>query len=88
MDSSSLLVGTSSWTAEGWVGSFYPPGTEPKDFLPIYAQKFPTVEIDSTFYGIPSAQIVRQWKARTPAGFTFAAKVPQTITHERLLAGV
>ncbi len=75
-----LFVGTSSWTADGWVGSFYPPGCKPADFLPEYAKHFNTVEVDSTFYRIPSAQTVKQWSERTPRGFVFAAKVPQTIT--------
>ena len=83
-----IRLGTSSWTGEGWLGSFYPAGSKPQDFLPLYAERFDTVEIDSTFYRIPAASAVRKWRERTPAGFTFAAKVPQTITHEKLLVGV
>ena len=83
-----IRLGTSSWTGEGWLGSFYPAGSKPQDFLPLYAERFDTVEIDSTFYRIPAASAVRQWRERTPAGFTFAAKVPQTITREKLLVGV
>ena len=55
---SQLFLGTSSWTAEGWVGSFYPEGTKPADFLAYYAQHFNCVEIDSTFYRIPTAKTV------------------------------
>ncbi len=80
-----LLLGTSSWTADGWVGIFYPTNAQPRDFLSIYAQRFSTVEVDSTFYRIPSAEMVRGWKERTPDDFIFAAKVPQTITHEKVL---
>jgi len=80
-----LLLGTSSWTGDGWVGSFYPPGCKPADFLGHYSKQFDTVEIDATFYRIPSAKMVEQWRERTPAGFTFAAKLPQSITHERVL---
>ncbi len=80
-----LFLGTSSWTAEGWVGSFYPPGAKPPDFLPKYAESFNAVEVDSTFYRIPSARTVEQWRERTPDGFIFAAKVPQIITHEKIL---
>ena len=83
-----IRLGTSSWTGEGWLGSFYPAGSKPQDFLPLYAERFDTVEVDSTFYRIPAASAVRQWRERTPAGFTFAAKLPQTITHEKLLVGV
>jgi uncharacterized protein YecE (DUF72 family) len=79
-----IRLGTSSWTGEGWVGSFYPANTEPQDFLPIYAREFDTVEIDSTFYRIPSAKTVEQWRERTPKGFIFSAKLPQRITHEKM----
>jgi len=80
-----LFLGTSSWTGEGWVGSFYPAGSKPADFLPLYARHFRTVEVDSTFYRIPAANNVKQWRERTPKGFIFAAKVPQVITHEKVL---
>lgn len=59
MKEGQLLLGTSSWTGDGWVGNFYAPGTKPADFLPYYAKQFPTVEIDSTFYRIPSTQTVK-----------------------------
>jgi uncharacterized protein YecE (DUF72 family) len=80
-----VLLGTSAWTADGWVGSFYPPRAKPQDFLPIYAERFQTVEIDSTFYRIPTTKMVEQWRERTPDGFVYAAKIPQTITHEKVL---
>jgi uncharacterized protein YecE (DUF72 family) len=80
-----LRLGTSSWSCEDWVGVFYPPGTAPADFLSVYAQHFDTVEVDSTYYRIPSESMVRNWRARTPPGFTFAAKFPQVITHEKVL---
>ena len=80
-----LRLGTSSWSSEDWVGTFYPPGTAPADFLGAYAQHFDTVEVDSTYYRIPSESMVRNWRARTPPGFTFAAKFPQVITHEKVL---
>ena len=80
-----LRLGTSSWSSEDWVGVFYPPGTPSADFLGAYAQHFDTVEVDSTYYRIPSESMVRNWRARTPPGFTFAAKFPQVITHEKVL---
>lgn len=70
------------------MGSFYPAGSKPQDFLPLYAERFDTVEIDSTFYRIPAARTVEQWRERTPEGFIFAAKVPQTITHEKVLVDI
>ena len=82
-----ILLGTSSFTASGWAGSFYPKGMRPADYLTFYAQHFPAVEVDSTFYACPSVQTVSNWAGRTPEGFTFAVKVPQSITHEKALAG-
>jgi uncharacterized protein YecE (DUF72 family) len=80
-----LRLGTSSWSSEDWVGTFYPPGTPPADLLSHYAQHFATVEVDSTYYRIPSPSMLRNWRARTPAGFVFAAKFPQVITHEKVM---
>lgn len=81
-----LLLGTSSFTAAGWPGTFYPASMKPAEYLIHYASKFKTVEIDSTYYGPPSASTVTRWRDKTPADFIFAAKVPQTITHEKVLA--
>jgi len=80
-----IRVGTSAFTAAGWPGSFYPEELKPADYLSFYAQHFDTVEVDSTFYRIPSAQTVRGWYEKTPEGFLFAAKIPQEITHEKVL---
>jgi uncharacterized protein YecE (DUF72 family) len=77
-----MLLGTSAFTASGWQGSFYPPSIKPRDFLSYYATQFATVEVDSTFYGCPSAATVNNWAARTPEDFIFSVKVPQVITHE------
>jgi uncharacterized protein YecE (DUF72 family) len=59
----------------------------PADYLTFYAQHFQTVEVDSTFYACPSVQTVSNWAARTPEGFSFAVKVPQSVTHGKVLAG-
>ena len=80
-----IRLGTSAFTAAGWEGAFYPEGMKPADYLSYYARQFDTVEIDSTYYRAPSAATVRGWEAKTPPGFLFAAKVPQSITHEKLL---
>jgi uncharacterized protein YecE (DUF72 family) len=80
-----IFLGTSSFTATGWQGSFYPQGMRSRDFLSFYASKFQTVEIDSTFYGTPSASTVASWNEKVPADFIFAVKVPQVITHEKVL---
>jgi uncharacterized protein YecE (DUF72 family) len=80
-----LFLGTSAFTAAGWPGTFYPEGMKSSDYLTYYASKFKTVEIDSTYYGTPSASTVTAWHQRTPPDFVFAAKVPQSITHEKVL---
>jgi uncharacterized protein YecE (DUF72 family) len=80
-----IFLGTSSFTATGWQGSFYPQGMRSRDFLSYYASKFQTVEIDSTFYGTPSVLTVAKWNEKTPPDFIFAAKVPQVVTHEKVL---
>jgi uncharacterized protein YecE (DUF72 family) len=81
----SIFLGTSSFTATGWEGSFYPQGMQSRDFLSYYATQFATVEVDSTFYGCPSARTVNNWAARTPEDFTFCVKIPKVVTHEKAL---
>lgn len=83
-----MHVGCCGWAYRDWCGTFYPPGGSQADWLPRYAESFSCVEVDSTFYGPPAAETVRQWAARTPDGFRFALKVPQAITHEKRLVGV
>jgi uncharacterized protein YecE (DUF72 family) len=80
-----LYLGTSAFTADGWVGSFYPAGMRSCEFLTHWAKTFPTVEIDGTFYGTPSPRTVTAWSERAPDDFVFAAKVPQVITHDKVL---
>jgi uncharacterized protein YecE (DUF72 family) len=82
-----IRIGVQGFSPKDWVGTFYPPGFSTNQFLPFYSQVFDTVEINATFYAIPSASTVRAWAARTPPGFVFAAKVPQEITHDKVLQG-
>jgi uncharacterized protein YecE (DUF72 family) len=82
-----ILLGTSSFTAIGWEGTFYPKGMRSADYLSFYADRFHTVEVDSTFYACPTPRTVSTWAVRTPENFIFSAKVPQTITHEKVLVG-
>ena len=83
-----IRIGAQGWNYDAWVGPFYPVGTRPVDYLRVYARAFDTVEVDSTFYAIPAAKTVRDWAARVPAGFQFALKMPQEITHENRLRNV
>lgn len=73
--------GTSSWSERSWVGPFYERGTKPKDFLTAYARRYGAVEADTTYYRVPSAEMVLGWKERTPSGFRMAAKFPRGVVH-------
>ena len=80
-----ILLGSSSFTADGWQGTFYPKNLKPSDRLSFYSTRFDTVEIDSTFYGTPAAKTVQNWYDQTPPNFLFSLKVPNIITHDKLL---
>jgi uncharacterized protein YecE (DUF72 family) len=80
-----IRLGAQGWNYDAWVGTFYPEGTRPADYLSVYARAFDTVEVDATFYAIPPAKTLRGWAERVPAGFAFALKLPQEITHDRRL---
>jgi uncharacterized protein YecE (DUF72 family) len=69
-------VGTSGWSYPSWRGGFYPADADPKTFLSFYAERFDTVELNTTGYRLPSEEQFERWAAATPAGFTFAVKMP------------
>lgn len=78
----SLIIGTSGWSYDEWVGPFY---DKKQGMFKRIAEVFPTTEINSTFYRYPTARMVRGWYRRAPPGFVFAAKLPQVITHDKWL---
>jgi uncharacterized protein YecE (DUF72 family) len=78
-------LGTCAFTASGWSGAFYPKGMKSADYLSFYSERFDTVEVDSTFYGCPNPKTVTSWYEKTQPGFIFSVKVPQAITHEKIL---
>ncbi|HTT35246.1 MAG TPA: DUF72 domain-containing protein [Thermoplasmata archaeon] len=79
-----ILLGTSGWDYPEWVGRVYPKKGV-ADRLRYYAERFPLVEVNTTFYRLPPVSVVESWVRRTPDGFRFAAKFPRSITHERRL---
>jgi uncharacterized protein YecE (DUF72 family) len=81
-------VGCSGWSYEDWVGSFYPEDARPKDYLRLYSRVFDCVEIDSTFYRVPSPSLVQHWYESTPPVFIFAPKIPKLVTHDQQLENV
>jgi len=74
-------IGTSSFSEKDWVGPFYPEGTSPNEFIKLYAQRYSTVEVDSTYYAIPGQRTIDNWVAKTPETFLITAKFPRTIVH-------
>jgi uncharacterized protein YecE (DUF72 family) len=74
----SIHVGTSGWSYPSWRGGFYPAGADPKTFLSFYAGRFDTVELNTTGYRLPAEEQFARWAEQTPAGFTFAVKMPLT----------
>jgi uncharacterized protein YecE (DUF72 family) len=81
-------VGCSGWSYTSWQGPFYPTNIENPGWLKYYSHVFGYVEIDSTFYRIPSVVMVNNWAKRTPKDFKFTAKFPRVITHEKRLKDV
>jgi uncharacterized protein YecE (DUF72 family) len=73
-----IHVGTSGWSYPSWRGGFYPAGADPKTFLGFYAERFDTVELNTTGYRLPAEEQFHRWAAQTPDGFTFAVKMPLT----------
>ncbi|VVB84209.1 Uncharacterised protein [uncultured archaeon] len=78
-------IGTMGWSYKFWIGDFYPEGSGTDNLLGEYAKNFDTVEIDNTFYRIPSKDTVMKWKDETPDDFIFSAKFPRKITHIKKL---
>lgn len=78
-------LGTMGFSYKDWNGVFYPDGMSSRDRLAYYSRIFEAVELDSTFYGTPREEYVERWAAVTPPNFTFCAKTPREITHERRL---
>jgi len=83
-----LKIGCTGWSYQGWSGTFYPKNLKSSEWLRYYSQLFDITEINSTFYRIPSQEIVRRWKEDTPRHFRFTAKFPSIITHEKKLERV
>jgi uncharacterized protein YecE (DUF72 family) len=83
-----VLVGTSGYSYKEWKGRFYPPDLKDAGMLRFYAERFKTVEINNTFYRMPSPELLARWEGEVPAGFRFVLKAPRRITHEKRLQDV
>jgi uncharacterized protein YecE (DUF72 family) len=80
-----IHVGTSGYNYPEWRGSFYPEGFPAKDMFAFYQERFRTVEINATFYRMPTPKTTTAWAAQATPGFTYALKAPRRITHDKRL---
>ncbi len=76
-----LLLGAPVWGCAGWRGTLYPDKARPSDFLKHYAEALPTIELNATFYGIPTRERLLKWSSQTPENFRFCPKVPRGVSH-------
>jgi uncharacterized protein YecE (DUF72 family) len=85
MGDKKLFIGTSGWHYKHWRGNFYPAGVTPAGYLAHYLKTFSTVEINNSFYRLPSAETLADWRASVPDDFVFAVKASRFITHMKKL---
>ncbi len=85
MEQRKIYIGTSGWHYKHWMGNFYPPGLKSKDFTSYFLRFFRTVEINNSFYKLPSAETFANWRASVPDDFVFAVKGSRFITHMKKL---
>jgi uncharacterized protein YecE (DUF72 family) len=78
---SGLYVGTSGFSYPPWRGGFYPADLKPAEFLRFYSERLPSVELNTSFYQLPSEEQFRRWAAETPPEFRFSVKMSRRITH-------
>ncbi len=76
-----IFVGTSGWTYDDWLGVFYPPDLPAAERITFYAQHFPAVELNASFYRLPTANMIAAWNRRLPGDFHMAVKGWRSITH-------
>lgn len=85
MNRARVRIGTSGWHYKHWCGPFYENRTAPSQMLQVYLRYFDTVEINNSFYKLPSAETFRLWRQSAPPGFRFAVKASRFITHMKKL---
>src|SRR5205814_7943588 len=80
-----IRVGTSGWNYDHWRGRFYPEKLPPSQYLDFYSQQFDTVEIDYSFYRLPSEESYKNWAGQVDRKFVFSVKASRYLTHMRKL---
>jgi uncharacterized protein YecE (DUF72 family) len=88
VDKTSVFVGCAKWGRKDWLGKVYPQGTKEADFLPLYAKHFNAIELNATFYKIPSFKQTQEWKSKVGRDFLFSPKVSNSISHINRLKDV
>jgi len=83
-----IRAGTSGWSYTEWKGFFYPEKLAAKDMLRYYSERFPTVEVNNTFYRMPNEATLLGWASQAPEDFTFVLKASKRITHDKRLKDV
>jgi len=81
-----IFVGTSGWTYDDWTGPFYPEDVRGADRLSFYVSRFPTVEVNATFYRLPTDNMIAAWNRRLPEDFHLVLKGSRVVTHRKKLA--
>lgn len=80
-----IKIGTSGWHYAHWKENFYPAGVRAGDYLEFYSQRFSTVEVNNSFYRLPSPEALQSWKETVPENFRFSVKASRFITHNKKL---
>lgn len=83
-----VFVGCAKWGRKDWIGKIYPPGTKEDDFLSLYARHFNSIELNATFYKIPSVRQTQEWKSKVGKDFLFVPKISNSISHIHRLKNV
>ena len=83
-----VFVGCAKWGRKDWIGKIYPPGTKEADFLPLYAKNFNSIELNATFYKIPSFKQAQEWRSKVGKNFLFSPKISNSISHIHRLKNV
>ena len=83
-----IRAGTSGWSYKEWKGFFYPEKLPAKDMLRYYSERFPTVEVNNTFYRLPNLTTLEGWLSQVPEDFSFVLKASKRITHDKRLKDV
>lgn len=84
----SVFVGCAKWGRKDWIGKIYPRGTKEDDFLPLYGKHFNSIELNATFYKIPSFKQAQEWSSKVGKNFLFTPKISNSISHIHRLKNV